>query len=169
MQTVVDTCLDLVVSFQHSTLFLLPSDGIWRRPRGDVWYLCGTYWRDTGRLGDIPHRISSRTDNNIFSLSYRFLSYLYLMYYWSVRYLLHVEDKKWRSKVLKISWINRHLDPKAMKYFMAIKELLLVINAATNFLIYCAFYAKFRRLLRGMFCKVDWQAVFYSDYSDNPT
>ena len=73
------------------------------------------------------------------------------------------------ASVLKISWINRHLDPKTMKYFMAIKELLLVINAATNFLIYCAFYAKFRRLLRGMFCKIDGHVISYSDYSDNPT
>ena len=71
------------------------------------------------------------------------------------------------ASVLKISWINKHMDPKAMKYFMGVKELLLVINAATNFLIYCVFYAKFRRLLRGLCCERN-TTMLYSNYYDTP-
>ena len=57
------------------------------------------------------------------------------------------------ASVLKTSSIDAKLDAAAMCYFMSVKELLLVACAATNFLIYCVFYAKFRDLLNQMFCK----------------
>ncbi len=68
------------------------------------------------------------------------------------------------ASVLKIGTIEQHLNKTAMTYFLSIRELLLVLNAAGNFFIYCLFYAKFRRLLVGMLCPKLKMKIF-----DTPT
>ncbi|KAK2141050.1 hypothetical protein LSH36_1170g00007 [Paralvinella palmiformis] len=72
------------------------------------------------------------------------------------------------ASVLRISSINASMDPVAMCYYMSMKELLLVMCATTNFLIYCAFYAKFRNLLSRMLCKKTKRAPDYdSDFNSS--
>ena len=43
--------------------------------------------------------------------------------------------------------IKQHLNKKAICYFMPVRECLLQLSAASNFLIYCMFYKRFRKRL----------------------
>ena len=46
-----------------------------------------------------------------------------------------------------------HVSKVTLQYFLCIKEFLLVFSRAINFVIYCLFYSKFRRLLRILLCR----------------
>ena len=55
--------------------------------------------------------------------------------------------------VATIITLNRfHVDQSVLDVFLCVRESLLVLNASTNFLIYCVFYKRFRKLLTGLLC-----------------
>lgn len=59
-----------------------------------------------------------------------------------------------------------NMDKSILTYFLTIRESLLVFNASVNFVIYCLFYERFRRVLKSLLCMHNFSSRMFPNSDD---